>query len=297
MGSNKRTGKIYKITSICTNKIYIGCTIQSLQRRFYKHKNDCEIWLKNNKHFITSFILLEKYNDCKIELIEEMIYINRKELEIKEAFYIDKYKDICVNITKNDYSDKKEKRKKYWKKYYEDNKDKKEYKEKCEQKYQRQSEKVKCEDCNILISKGRMTLHKKSDKHLVKIGEAIKIYSKKQTRHEHYEKYKEQIRNKGKEYCKTKITCECGIIICKGALPKHRRSQRHINIMEEHPEFKESVKEKIKRKTKSIELKEQTKSNYKKYLSEIVTCECGDNITRQSLKSHKLSNKHKSKII
>ena len=53
------------------------------------------------------------------------------------------------------------------------------------------------------------------------------------------EKLKEknkQYREKNKEKIKTqrsqKVTCECGCVVAKGALYKHRKSKKHINLME-----------------------------------------------------------------
>lgn len=34
-------GKIYKITNILDGKIYIGCTVNSLEKRFYEHLYRC----------------------------------------------------------------------------------------------------------------------------------------------------------------------------------------------------------------------------------------------------------------
>jgi hypothetical protein len=73
-------GKIYKITSPHTDKIYIGSTTQPLRKRLNEHKN-------NKIKSITSAELF-KLGDCKIELIEEYPCESRKELTRREGIYI-----------------------------------------------------------------------------------------------------------------------------------------------------------------------------------------------------------------
>jgi len=48
-----------------------------------------------------------------------------------------------------------------------------------------------------------------------------------ETRKEKYQQNKEQILERIKE----KITCECGCIVTKGCLPRHERSQKHIDFI------------------------------------------------------------------
>ena len=61
---------------------------------------------------------------------------------------------------------------------------------------------------------------------------------------EYYENNKEQILEKRRKYYqmnkekilekeKEKITCECGCIVNKYALTRHKKTQKHIKIMEE----------------------------------------------------------------
>jgi glutamine synthetase type III len=88
------TGKIYKITSPNTDKIYIGSTIQSLHRRMIQHKSDT----KKNRNISSSIILLE--GDATIELIEEYPCLNRAELESREEYYMELYSDYCINKQK-----------------------------------------------------------------------------------------------------------------------------------------------------------------------------------------------------
>jgi hypothetical protein len=89
--------KIYKIYSPNTNKIYIGSTKKTLNKRLSVHKYNYNQYLKSKFHYISSFKLI-KFNDCKIELLEEFIYNNKKEILEKERLYIENNIINCVNL-------------------------------------------------------------------------------------------------------------------------------------------------------------------------------------------------------
>jgi Uri superfamily endonuclease len=87
-------GKVYKITSGNSDKVYIGSTVKSLKERLSGHFYSFKKFLKGEVNNITSFEVL-KEGDVKIELIEEFEDITRKELSKHEGKYI---KEInCVN--------------------------------------------------------------------------------------------------------------------------------------------------------------------------------------------------------
>lgn len=52
------------------------------------------------------------------------------------------------------------------------------------------------------------------------------MYNKEQKK-EYYEKNKEKILEKAKE----KITCECGVICCRGRITRHKKSWTHNFIL------------------------------------------------------------------
>ena len=83
---------------------------------------------------------------------------------------------------------------------------------------------------------------------------------------QHKEKYK-QNKEKISERYKEKITCECGCILSKGDLYKHKKTQKHINIMNGTEQLSEKSKENI-------------------------TCECGCIILKIHLERHKQTTKH-----
>ena len=106
---NYQEGKIYKIVSYQTDKIYIGSTCKTLLcQRFAGHKNNYKKWLKNNPkcHKITSFELLQ-YNDAQIILLENFPCENKNELHAREYQLIQDNLNIVVNHHKNQYINKK----------------------------------------------------------------------------------------------------------------------------------------------------------------------------------------------
>lgn len=84
-------GKIYKITNIINNKIYVGCTVSSLEKRYYEHlyrcfKSDYKSKLYNS---------MKKYGEenFTIELIEECYVENIYEIEKKYIKEYDSFKN------------------------------------------------------------------------------------------------------------------------------------------------------------------------------------------------------------
>ena len=134
-------GYVYKLSSNFTNKIYIGSTTQTLGRRFTRHKS-C---LKNDRSCSSKIIM--SFNDCKITLLEEVEFRDKKLLLMRERFYIDSNLDIIVNKCLPTQS-KLESTKKSWdlnrQKYYD-----------------KRAEKIVCEICCKSISKGNFARHMK----------------------------------------------------------------------------------------------------------------------------------------
>jgi predicted GIY-YIG superfamily endonuclease len=89
-------GKIYKIISKHTNKIYIGSTIQKLNERLSGHVKDCKKYKTGYMHYTSSFDIIG-LGDYEIVLLETYPCNTNKELLIKEQEYIDRFRDICVN--------------------------------------------------------------------------------------------------------------------------------------------------------------------------------------------------------
>ena len=93
-------GKIYKLTSYETNKVYIGSTTkQFLSQRLVAHDTAFQQFLRCNMNFITSFHII-KNGDAKIELIEAYPCKSIEELRAREAYWILKLKKTWEIVNK-----------------------------------------------------------------------------------------------------------------------------------------------------------------------------------------------------
>lgn len=144
-------GYIYKICSPSTEKIYIGSTIQSLNKRFIYHKG------KYNKN--TSSKKIIQYEDAVIESIEEIECNNLHDLRDRERYYIELNRDKCVNliIPNRTYKEYNYDNKQQHKQYRIDNADKIKI---------RRNQKHVCE-CGDEYTYGNKSRHLKTIKHKV----------------------------------------------------------------------------------------------------------------------------------
>ena len=91
-----KNGRIYKIVSDLTDKIYIGSTCQTLCKRLAKHKGNYRESLNGGNIYITSFELF-KLGETRIELIEDFPCERKEQLNAREGYHIKLNNDICVN--------------------------------------------------------------------------------------------------------------------------------------------------------------------------------------------------------
>ena len=134
--------KIYKLWSPqgSEEEVYIGSTCNDLRYRKHGHKQ------KGNS--CNSKILFEKYDDLRIELVEDYPCNNKQELNKKEGEYIRENKCLNKQIagrTLKEYcQDNKEKKNEYDKKWRENNKEiQREYNKKNKEKKREYREKNK----------------------------------------------------------------------------------------------------------------------------------------------------------
>jgi hypothetical protein len=195
-------GQIYTIRNIKDDTmIYVGSTINSLSKRFHKHKKDCEGGLTISLY---SHIIDNDWSGWYIELYEMYPCNNKRELCRREGQVIREIGTINKNIAgrtiKEWREDNKEKVLQNAKEYYNDNKEtiaqkakeynernkeqvlenKKEYyernKEKVLQKHKewcennkdkikkQQNEQVCCDICGAFSAKNHLTRHKRTKK-------------------------------------------------------------------------------------------------------------------------------------
>jgi len=94
----EETGRIYKIISGSTDKIYIGSTVKTIEDRLSVHESGYKSWINSGfEHsYCTSYEIL-KYSNYQIIIIEEIKINNKSELWKLEGFYqIENYYN-CVN--------------------------------------------------------------------------------------------------------------------------------------------------------------------------------------------------------
>lgn len=80
-------GYIYKITNVLNNKVYIGQTVKTVEKRFNQHKNN------SNKEYFSQIILYKAFNkyginNFKCETIEE---VDNLKLDEREKYWIEFY--------------------------------------------------------------------------------------------------------------------------------------------------------------------------------------------------------------
>ena len=135
---------IYTIRNINDDTmIYVGSTINTLSKRFNKHKEQCKYCKSHIK--LHSLIENNDWSDWYIELYEQYPCNNKKELDKREGQVIREIGTINKNIagrTKKEYLEENaDKIKEYKKEYYEQNADK--LKEKAKEYYEQNTDKIK----------------------------------------------------------------------------------------------------------------------------------------------------------
>lgn len=195
---NYANGKVYKIWSPShPGDIYIGSTCQPLSYRMSKHRYTYKKYKQDKSRYTTSCNILE-YGDAKIELIEMVKCSCKEELTAREGYYIRKLdcvnKIIAGRTQKEYYQDTKERARLWGIHYRNHNKEKITHQKK--QWYQENKERL---------------LKKMKNR---------------------YENNKEMILQKNKQRAKQQIKCDCGSLLIRGNLPRHRKSKKHIEYLE-----------------------------------------------------------------
>ena len=153
---NYQNSKIYKLVNTTTNEIYIGSTTRDLKTRLREHKS---LYTSGKTKKEKSYLLFNENHEVIIELLEDVNCKDKKELTIRERYYIENYECVNINIPTRT---KKE--------HYEDTKQNLEYYHKNrEQINKKRSEKIECE-CGSVISRSILYKHKKTKKHLDYFG-------------------------------------------------------------------------------------------------------------------------------
>jgi hypothetical protein len=158
---------VYKITSPNTDKVYIGSTVRTINRRYGQHMTRYRAFMKGNTKYCTSIEVI-KFGNSKIELLE-VVEGTKQEILIRERYHIELNKGKCVNqlIPTRTPTEIREQKKKY----YEEHKAKM-----CEQSknnYKNNKDKIRadraeaCEcECGSRYIKTHKARHMKTQKHI-----------------------------------------------------------------------------------------------------------------------------------
>jgi hypothetical protein len=187
-------GKIYKITSPNTDRIYVGSTTyERLCQRLSKHRKHMGEFDNGKGAAITSFEILRAGN-AQITLVESYPCRSKDELLARERHWIEHYKDTCVNKNRPIITaeEAKERNKQYRNEHKAEKRDyDKEYRDQNKEKIS-ECRKVYCE----------------------KNAEQLKVY--------HQQKYQRR-----KEHLAEKIKCECGSEVSRYAMRNHKTTKSH----------------------------------------------------------------------
>ena len=223
-------GKIYKIFNTVTDDIYIGSTTQLLCNRMKGHRNDSSS--KKHSHYKLHECFCEHgVANFYIELLEKYPCSSKEELFAREGYWI-KQEKPTLNIRVEGRTDKK---------YYQDNKEYilqrvKEYaKTNREQILQRKREyQQRIKDSEMFKQKRKEYAENNKERiaEYQKQYRADNIEYLKQQKVERGKKYRDENKDTIKAYDTEQITCECGCVIQRGSMGRHKHSQRHKDAMD-----------------------------------------------------------------
>jgi hypothetical protein len=194
---NYQNGLIYKIVcnDIRVKETYYGSTT-NFNQRVKDHKKRCNINnCKESNNLKYKFIRANGgWSNWKVILIKEFPCNSKRELEREERLEMEQ-DNFRLNIRLPTRKNKE---------WIEDNKE----------RLSKQNKIYRQENKEII--RERRKIYRQENK------EKIKEQDKKK-----YEKNKEQILEQNKE----KITCECGSIVTKGCLTRHKRTTKHLKLI------------------------------------------------------------------
>tara|TARA_R110001632_G_scaffold28157_2_gene75218 strand:+ start:36 stop:740 length:705 start_codon:yes stop_codon:yes gene_type:complete len=217
----------YKIVNINgdVEMCYVGSTANFKQRKInHRYNTSYKKGVKYNSKLYTTIREhggWEEFKMVEVGYAEQVSFTQARVIE--ERYRVELKAELntlkCYCDKKEYYENNKEKVKKKSKEYYEANKEKravidKEYREK---------------------NKIKISEYKKdySDKNKGKLSEYKKDYymMNKEKIDEHTKEYREINKEKINERRKEKISCECGCVVTKHHLPRHKLTQKHIDFI------------------------------------------------------------------
>jgi hypothetical protein len=149
------SGYIYKIHCNITGEDYYGSTDRDIEGRMEYHRKSPEHPAKP-----VSASIIER-NDWSYEIMEEVDYIIRVDLLIRERYYIENYPCININIPYRSMEEKREYKRKYQREYQRQLRLNPQYRSTRERKYKSNE----CECGGRYTTESNKVIHIKSKKH------------------------------------------------------------------------------------------------------------------------------------
>ena len=225
MTTRYENGKIYTIRNHTDDEIYVGSTCLPLSKRLYNHKLLC----KHNRCNMKIYDHVDKlggWDNFFIELHENYPCETKNELLRREGQVQRELKaSLNKRIAGRTYNE-----------WHEENRatiqvNQKNYREANREKLTEQSRQY--------WEKNRETLKENMKLHQQKNKEAIRAYKKeyadidinKGKIKEEQQRYQEVNKDKIREQRKAQIECECGSIVRKAEISRHKRTDKHKKLM------------------------------------------------------------------
>jgi hypothetical protein len=277
-----KVGRVYKIIYNKGNIVYVGSTFNELRYRWRDHKYHFKGYLNNKKRSeLSIYPFFEEFGieNFTIILINEYCVCDKKHLEAYEQLWINKLN--CINKNSSFCI-----RRLWFQNYYRNNK------EEIKQHYQNNKEEIK--------------LYKKqyNENNREKIKQNKKEYGKnrkdkiKEYQNKYYENNREKIKLQKKEYIENN----------KEKYKEYNKEyyQNNKEVIKEYQGiYRENIKDKIQEYNKRY--RNNNKDKIKEYQNlyqehnkdiinqrkqEKVLCECGTEISRRNLSTHRKTKKH-----
>ena len=248
MACYQKKGYIYKLYRPGIDDIYIGYTFISLSQKMKSHYQDYKMYTMGKRCYRTSNELV-KHDDCKIKLLEECYCNNREELKNRQEVYKIKCGKNCINLYNEYYLDNYDVIMKYLKLYYQGNyntslkNNRQHYQGNSDtslknnrQHYQNFKDRNKNKK-HIKSNLSRLLEKERNKQYYIdnreKLLERYKQYYKDNRGlvKERNKLYRENNYHKKKQEKIEKILCDCGIYYSKYHGSRHKRSNRHNEIM------------------------------------------------------------------
>jgi hypothetical protein len=233
--------KLRHITDINDTEVYIGHTT-NFSKRKAQHRINCNC-ITNDAYNTKKYQIIRSkggWGEWEMQPIESYPCANKIEACIREEYWRNHY-NAQLNALKAHTTEQERKEalkefaKVYNPVYYQEHKEDEHFIEVRRNYYEANKEHIN-KNKNIYYHNNKEVILAKQKEHYEVNKEEILAQSK-----TYRDKNKEKISQYDKErYITTKkahltekITCECGIISCRVSLTRHRKSKKHLDLMEQ----------------------------------------------------------------